>query len=200
MIESLNARGHAYPLPTATSTTPCPRSRATASLSGKTRDDLRAGARVEVDEAKDDPLDFVLWKAAKPGEPTWDSPWGGAARLAHRMLGDVLAAPRRAASTSTAAARTSCSRTTRTRSRRAEGATGEHVRALLDAQRLRPGRQREDVQVARQLLQRARHPQAVRCRSRAFLHPAGALPQPAQPHRCESRRREERARRVFTRR
>jgi len=45
-------------------------------LSGKRLEDLRAGARVEVDEAKDDPLDFVLWKAAKPGEPSWDSPWG----------------------------------------------------------------------------------------------------------------------------
>ena len=45
-------------------------------LSGKDPRDLRAGARVEVDEAKDDPLDFVLWKAAKPGEPSWDSPWG----------------------------------------------------------------------------------------------------------------------------
>lgn len=45
-------------------------------LSGKQLKDLRAGARVEVDEAKRDPLDFVLWKAAKPGEPTWDSPWG----------------------------------------------------------------------------------------------------------------------------
>ena len=39
-------------------------------------DDLRSGARVEVDEAKEDPLDFVLWKAAKPGEPSWTSPWG----------------------------------------------------------------------------------------------------------------------------
>ena len=41
-------------------------------------DDLRsgAGARVEVDETKEDPLDFALWKAAKPGEPTWPSPWG----------------------------------------------------------------------------------------------------------------------------
>jgi len=45
-------------------------------LSGKDPADLRAGARVEVDEAKRDPLDFVLWKAAKPGEPSWDSPWG----------------------------------------------------------------------------------------------------------------------------
>ncbi|HEY9053114.1 MAG TPA: cysteine--tRNA ligase, partial [Gammaproteobacteria bacterium] len=45
-------------------------------LSGKKIDDLRAGERVAVDEYKDDPLDFVLWKAAKPGEPAWDSPWG----------------------------------------------------------------------------------------------------------------------------
>lgn len=45
-------------------------------LSGKKLDELRAGERVAVDELKDDPLDFVLWKAAKTGEPSWDSPWG----------------------------------------------------------------------------------------------------------------------------
>jgi cysteinyl-tRNA synthetase len=45
-------------------------------LSGKTLDELRAGERVEVDANKRDPLDFVLWKSAKPGEPAWDSPWG----------------------------------------------------------------------------------------------------------------------------
>ncbi len=45
-------------------------------LSGKNIEDLRSGERVAVDEAKDDPLDFVLWKAAKPEEPSWDSPWG----------------------------------------------------------------------------------------------------------------------------
>ncbi len=45
-------------------------------LSGKHIEDLRSGERVAVDEAKDDPLDFVLWKAAKPEEPSWDSPWG----------------------------------------------------------------------------------------------------------------------------
>jgi cysteinyl-tRNA synthetase len=45
-------------------------------LSGKKIDDLRAGSRVQVDEAKHDPLDFVLWKHAKPGEPSWASPWG----------------------------------------------------------------------------------------------------------------------------
>jgi cysteinyl-tRNA synthetase len=46
-------------------------------LSGKKIDDLRAGSRVQVDGAKLDPLDFVLWKHAKPGEPSWESPWGG---------------------------------------------------------------------------------------------------------------------------
>ncbi|MDR9435808.1 MAG: cysteine--tRNA ligase [Thiohalophilus sp.] len=45
-------------------------------LSGKHIEDLRSGERIAVDEAKQDPLDFVLWKAAKPEEPAWDSPWG----------------------------------------------------------------------------------------------------------------------------
>lgn len=45
-------------------------------LSGKSLDDLRAGERVDVDGHKQDPLDFVLWKSAKPGEPYWESPWG----------------------------------------------------------------------------------------------------------------------------
>jgi cysteinyl-tRNA synthetase len=45
-------------------------------LSGKNLDELLAGARVEVDERKRDPRDFALWKAAKPGEPSWESPWG----------------------------------------------------------------------------------------------------------------------------
>lgn len=45
-------------------------------LSGKSLDDLRAGERVEIDGGKQDPLDFVLWKHAKPGEPAWQSPWG----------------------------------------------------------------------------------------------------------------------------
>lgn len=45
-------------------------------LSGKSLEDLRAGERVEVDNFKRDPMDFVLWKAAKPNEPSYDSPWG----------------------------------------------------------------------------------------------------------------------------
>lgn len=45
-------------------------------LSGRDLDDMRAGARVEVGTIKQDPLDFALWKSAKPGEPAWESPWG----------------------------------------------------------------------------------------------------------------------------
>jgi cysteinyl-tRNA synthetase len=45
-------------------------------LSGRKLEDMRAGARLGVDERKEDPADFALWKAAKPGEPAWDSPWG----------------------------------------------------------------------------------------------------------------------------
>ena len=45
-------------------------------LSGQNMEDLAAGARIDVDERKRDPMDFALWKAQKPGEPAWDSPWG----------------------------------------------------------------------------------------------------------------------------
>ncbi len=45
-------------------------------LSGRNIDELRAGARIDVGEAKRDPLDFALWKGARPGEPSWESPWG----------------------------------------------------------------------------------------------------------------------------
>ena len=45
-------------------------------LSGRNIDDMRSGARVIPEEAKEDPLDFALWKGAKPGEPSWTSPWG----------------------------------------------------------------------------------------------------------------------------
>ncbi|HJQ91186.1 MAG TPA: cysteine--tRNA ligase [Acidimicrobiia bacterium] len=45
-------------------------------LSGRNPDELRSGVRIDVEDAKHDPLDFALWKATKPGEPWWDSPWG----------------------------------------------------------------------------------------------------------------------------
>ena len=45
-------------------------------LSGRNLDDMMSGARVDIDERKENPMDFALWKTAKPGEPSWDSPWG----------------------------------------------------------------------------------------------------------------------------
>jgi len=76
MIEMLIERGFAYPAPNHDVYYRVRSFPHYGRLSGKSIDDLRVGARVEADESKDDPLDFVLWKAAKPGEPYWDSPWG----------------------------------------------------------------------------------------------------------------------------
>jgi len=67
-------------------------------LSKRSLDEMQAGARVEVDERKKNPLDFALWKAAKPGEPSWESPWGKGrpgwhiecSAMSQRYLGDTL--------------------------------------------------------------------------------------------------------------
>lgn len=76
MIETLVRKGHAYQVSNGDVYYSVESFRDYGKLSGKQRESLRAGARVEVDEDKRDPLDFVLWKAAKPGEPYWESPWG----------------------------------------------------------------------------------------------------------------------------
>ncbi len=76
MIETLIARGHAYLADNGDVYYAVGSFPGYGRLSGKDPEDLRAGARVEVGEAKRDPLDFALWKAAKPGEPAWTSPWG----------------------------------------------------------------------------------------------------------------------------
>ena len=76
MIEKLIGRGYAYVGGNGDVFYAVGKFQGYGRLSGKNIDELRAGERVEVDEAKRDPLDFVLWKAAKPGEPCWDSPWG----------------------------------------------------------------------------------------------------------------------------
>jgi cysteinyl-tRNA synthetase len=76
MIEQLAARGHAYQGANSDVYYRVASFSDYGVLSGKRLVDLRAGARVDVSEAKEDPLDFVLWKAAKPGEPSWPSPWG----------------------------------------------------------------------------------------------------------------------------
>jgi cysteinyl-tRNA synthetase len=76
MIGTLIERDYAYVAPNGDVMYAVARFEGYGRLSGKVLSDLRAGARVEVDESKRDPLDFVLWKHAKPGEPSWESPWG----------------------------------------------------------------------------------------------------------------------------
>ncbi len=76
MIATLIAKGHAYRADNGDVYYSVGSFEGYGKLSGKDPADLRAGARVEVGEAKRDPLDFALWKAAKPGEPAWASPWG----------------------------------------------------------------------------------------------------------------------------
>jgi len=76
MTETLIAKGFAYASPDGDVLFSVRKFPDYGRLSGKKIDELRAGSRVQVDESKRDPLDFVLWKRAKPGEPFWDSPWG----------------------------------------------------------------------------------------------------------------------------
>ena len=76
MIEALERRGLAYRAANGDVNYSVRKFPDYGKLSGKSLDDLRAGERVEVDLGKQDPLDFVLWKKAKEGEPAWDSPWG----------------------------------------------------------------------------------------------------------------------------
>ena len=76
MIGRLVAKGLAYAAPNGDVYYSVRGFPAYGRLSGKSLDELRAGERVEIDPNKRDPMDFVLWKAAKPGEPAWDSPWG----------------------------------------------------------------------------------------------------------------------------
>jgi cysteinyl-tRNA synthetase len=76
LISTLIDKGHAYHVPGGDVYYRVRTFDGYGKLSKKRVDDLRSGARIGVDEKKEDPLDFVLWKAAKPGEPAWDSPWG----------------------------------------------------------------------------------------------------------------------------
>jgi cysteinyl-tRNA synthetase len=76
MIESLIERGHAYVADNGDVYYEVRSFPEYGRLSGKSIDDLESGARVEPGELKRDPLDFALWKSAKPDEPSWESPWG----------------------------------------------------------------------------------------------------------------------------
>lgn len=76
MIETLISKGYAYAADNGDVYYDVSVFDGYGKLSGRNIEELRSGERVAVNEAKTDPLDFVLWKAAKPGEPAWDSPWG----------------------------------------------------------------------------------------------------------------------------
>jgi len=112
-------------------------------LSGKSLDELRAGERVEVDESKEDPLDFVLWKRSKPEEPSWPSRWGAGrpgwhiecSAMSGSLLGETfdihgggqdLQFPHHE-----------------------NEIAQSSLRQVLDAQRLRAGGRGEDVEIAR---------------------------------------------------
>jgi len=76
MIQTLVDKGFAYVLDNGDVFYSVETDKNYGKLSGRKLEDMIAGARVEVDERKKNPMDFALWKAAKPGEPFWESPWG----------------------------------------------------------------------------------------------------------------------------
>ncbi len=76
MVETLVSKGFAYPADNGDVYFAVKKFPDYTKLSGKNLDELLSGARVEIEEAKTDSRDFALWKAAKPGEPGWQSPWG----------------------------------------------------------------------------------------------------------------------------
>ena len=95
MIKSLIEQGHAYAADNGDVYFSVRSDPSYGEVSGRKIDDLMVGARIEENEDKRDPLDFALWKAAKPGEPSWPSPWGEGrpgwhtecAAMVHRYLG-----------------------------------------------------------------------------------------------------------------
>ncbi len=76
LCEKLIAQGHAYSTPSGDVYFRVRSFKEYGKLSGRDVDDMRSGARIQPGEEKEDPLDFALWKGAKPGEPYWESPWG----------------------------------------------------------------------------------------------------------------------------
>ena len=126
-------------------------------LSHQPIEDLQAGARIDVNDVKEDPLDFALWKAAKPGEPYWDSPWGQGrpgwhiecSAMSNRSLGKTIDIHCR---------------------------QRMYLRPLLAAQRLPEHQQPEDVQVPGQLLHRPRGRRSLRVRGRPLLHALRPVP------------------------
>ena len=76
MVKTLVEKGYAYVLENGDVFYRVEKFEEYGKLSGRKLEDMQAGARIDVDRRKHHPMDFALWKAAKPGEPSWDSPWG----------------------------------------------------------------------------------------------------------------------------
>ena len=98
MVEGLIAKGYAYAVESGDVYYRVRKNGDYGKLSGRDVDSMMAGARVEPGEEKEDPADFALWKGAKPGEPSWDSPWGPGrpgwhiecSAMSYRYLGATL--------------------------------------------------------------------------------------------------------------
>ncbi|HEY5625785.1 MAG TPA: cysteine--tRNA ligase, partial [Dehalococcoidia bacterium] len=98
MVQGLIEKGHAYPTESGDVYFDVRSDSGYGKLSGRDVDSMRAGARVEPGEEKRDPADFALWKAAKPDEPSWESPWGPGrpgwhiecSAMSYRYLGATL--------------------------------------------------------------------------------------------------------------
>jgi cysteinyl-tRNA synthetase len=102
LISGLIEKGHAYVVPSTDLGKDVlfdsPTFKTYGKLSGKNLEELQEGARVEKNETKKNPTDFVLWKASKPGEPQWDSPWGKGrpgwhiecSSMVRKLLGDSI--------------------------------------------------------------------------------------------------------------
>ena len=76
MVKGLIEKGFAYPAANGDVYFRVTRAKNYGKLSGRSLDEMQPGSRIEVGEQKENPMDFALWKTAKPGEPSWDSPWG----------------------------------------------------------------------------------------------------------------------------
>jgi cysteinyl-tRNA synthetase len=98
IISTLVEKGFAYPAPNGDVYFRTRKFPEYGKLSHQPLDDLKAGARIDVGEQKEDAMDFAVWKGSKPGEPSWDSPWGGGrpgwhiecSAMARRYLGETI--------------------------------------------------------------------------------------------------------------
>jgi hypothetical protein len=151
-------------------------------LSRRDPDEMLAGARVDIDERKRNPMDFALWKSSKPGEPTWPSPWGPGrpgwhlecSAMSTKYLGQPFDIHGGGEDLIFPHTKTS------SRSRAARAPVPRRIRAPLAATRVRAHRQGEDVEVTRQRLRhrgRAREVEAEGLRIAPSRH---ALPKPAR--------------------